>query len=205
MIDSMTHRLGVAVLILGASFGSHANLISNGTFDTDLSDWDQGGTIGTFWDAGTAHLGRPGQNGESIFSQEFQIEAGASYVKVGFDYQWQIDPPSTPDTFSVQFAYADQANNQQIVNFLTESSAAAVFGQTVEFLTKIPLINFPLAGTSKDAYISFSLDETVNNPSSPGSRIQLDNVSVTVPVPATLALLGLGMVGIGYRRRREQI
>ena len=194
----------VGLLVAAASGIAHANLIKNGTFDLDLSEWDQAGTIGTFWDepSQTAHLGRPGKDGTSIFSQDFQIPSGNDHLKIWFDYQWQVNAPSTPDMFTVELAYNSTGGTVTEL-LLSESSAPpAAFGSTMSFHAQIALVD--LLVSDPNATLRFTLEETVNSPNSSGSRIQLDNISVKVPAPASIALLAVGLLGAGYSRKRRR-
>jgi len=184
------------LLFLLVSTSSHANLVSNGTFDTDVSGWDQGGTLGTSWDAGSAsaHLGRPGTPGTSFFSQEF---AASENLEVAFDYQWQINSPAMPDFFSAYILFegaAGVASRFDLIN--VESSDDASFGTTVSATFSAILSDL----SSANAALVFEL---VENNQNAGTRIQLDNISVNaVPVPATFLLTGLGILGLFATRKK---
>ncbi|GGW84079.1 PEP-CTERM sorting domain-containing protein [Alteromonas halophila] len=207
----------MVLLFLSVSLGANASLITNGTFDSDLSGWtingSANGNIDTVWNAGTAHLGRPGQEGFSEFYQLFTVDANAMSADIWFDYQWQVTAPSTPDEFDVYFQYLD-ANTSQfvVVNLFSMLSSNATFGQTAQFNGMLDLTGYNLAGTTNNAGLFFKLTETPNTPASPGTRIQLDNVqfetsaagnSFAVPAPGTLLLLSLSLLGIGWSSRKK--
>lgn len=189
-------RMKLFALLLLAPLAANASFINNGTFDTDLSGWDQSGSLPTMWVAETAHIGRPGTPGTSVLSQVFTIP-DVSAVEISFDYEWQIDAPTLTDFFSVDFAAAGAV----FTTILTSDSDNAVFGTTVNFSTVIDLTGLDLI--SSNASIAFNL---IENNQTRGTRVQLDNVVVraaSVPEPTSLALLGLGLAGFGWARRRR--
>jgi hypothetical protein len=185
----------VAALLSLPVSGAWANLITNGTFDSDLSGWSQAvsGT-GVTWDSGTAHIGRPGPNGSATLFQSFDISATAALLQIAFDYQWQINRPQTPDFFTAEFEY--QSTGGAVVTPLVanESSATAPFNSTISFLTTVALSN--IAPGPDNGTLRFTLVE--QNNAVGGTRIQLDNVAAsTVPQPASLLLLALGLLILG--------
>jgi len=208
MISSKLIRevaLGI-MLFGGLASAAQANLITNGTFDTDLDDWDisvSSGTSGVTFDNGTAHVGRPGTPGIVDFSQLFSLETTTSAVEISFDYQWQINKPQLTDTFEAYFTYSQPGPSAVSSFFLSQTSDAADFGTTINFSTVLNVANVADLGGSNNAQIAFRLTE---NNQTAGTRVQVDNVmvnAVPVPAPATLALLGLGLAGLGYSRRKK--
>ncbi|QDV72811.1 hypothetical protein Spa11_09930 [Botrimarina mediterranea] len=186
--------LSVATVALVA-VEARASLVTNGTFDTDLTGWQVNATgTDVVPVAGTARIGQPGTPGTAILSQFFDIPAGTTAVKISFDYEWQVNPPTLPDTFSVSFDYLGGS----VQTLLTEFSSAATFNSTIAY--NITLLLPGLQSGPGNGFISFQLDET--NPSV-GTRIELDNVSISaVPEAGALAVWSvLGSVGmLGMRR-----
>jgi hypothetical protein len=199
-------------LVGGVGIANATPLLTNGTFDTDLSGWTVNASKGVRWISGTARIGRigrPGTPGIAILQQEVDIPVGTNALSIGFDYEWQIKQPTVnQDFFTAEFIYQTTAGTTTITEvLLNEGSDSGSFGTTVSFNTVLSLAN--LASGSLNGAIRFTLDE---NNSRVGTRIQLDNVFVsaatgtglvsTVPAPTPLALMVLGLAGIGYRQRR---
>lgn len=194
-----------AALVLGAVLMSaqlaSANLISNGSFDTDLAGWDTTGTTtGVTWISGTAHVGRPGTPGVSIFSQEFDIDVDAHKLLINFDYEWQVLAPPLIDTFLVELIYESTLGT--ITNtLLSEGSDNGLFNSTVPFSSVLSITNLDNA-SSPNGLLRFTLAE-VNIPAGTGTRIQLDNVSVVaVPIASTAWLMLVGLIGLFRPRQR---
>ena len=193
-------RTILGALLISLPGIANANLIDNGTFDTDVDGWDQSGTIPTTWNAATqtAWVGAPGFDGNSIFSQDFNIRENADHLKIWFDYQWQDDPIVVQDVFTVQLEYMSLGGTE-IVDLLIESSAGGLFNAYTAFHANVDFVDL-VAGNSTGT-LRFELVE--NGTTQPrGTRIQLDNVEVKVPEPGMLALFGLGLLGFGFTRRK---
>ena len=183
-----------------------ASLVTNGTFDTDLSGWtiDPGTTTGVTWISGTAHLGRPGTPGVAIFEQAIDIPAGATGVAIDFDYEWQVNPPSVADTFTVDFVYESTSLGTVSQTILSETSAVGVFGSPTSFSDVLSFVD--LDDSIGNGLIRFTLNE-VNAPV--GTRIELDNVVISaIPEASTMVtwavLMGLGAVTWNARRRNSR-
>lgn len=202
-MNRIARGLLIATAAVFFATNAHAALVSNGTFDTDLDGWDQAPGIPTTWDSGTAHIGRPGTPGTSIFFQDFDIAFGTSALEISFDYQWQVNPPDVEDIFTAQLIYQTISGETE-VSLLTEGSDDGTFGSTAFFSTIVSLVDLDIV--ADNGRILFQLLETDNLISTSGTRIQLDNVSVApVPLPAAFPLFagGLGILGLlGWRRKR---
>jgi len=187
-------------MLIGGVGIANASLLTNGTFDTNLSGWTiNAPDTGVTWDAGTAHVGRTGTPGTAIFSQSFDIAAGTSQLQIDFDYEWQVTQPNSIDTFIAELIYADSGGTVTEL-LLSQGSDAGNFGNTVSFSGTVSLID--LAAPPSNGEIRFTLIETNNDV---GTRIQLDNVFVSaVPIPAAAWLFGSGLLGlVGIARRKK--
>jgi hypothetical protein len=190
----------IAGLTLIVSAAAQANLIVNGGFDTDLSGWtvDPATTTGVTWDSGTAHVGRPGPNGVAIFEQSFDILPGVNSLFVGFDYQWQVNRPSTPDNYLAELLY-ESASGTVTETLVSEDSSSVAFNTTFGFSSTVLLSD--LSAVPNNGTIRFTL---VEDNSGAGTRIQLDNVVVNrVPLPATILLVIAGLAFISLRQRHS--
>ena len=192
----------VCLLLIGGSQIATASLLTNGTFDTNLSGWTIGAgtTTGVTWSSGTAHIGRPGTPGVAIFEQSFNIPAGAGQLEIGFDYEWQVSKPTNTDTFLVELVY-QSTSGPVTATLLTQGSDTATFGPpATSFQTVVGLSN--LSNVANNGTLRFKHTE-VKSPV--GTRMELDNVAADV-VPEMsafvvwTALTGVGMV-VGQRRR----
>lgn len=204
----------VVVLVLGGlglSGTAQAMLITNGTFDDDLSGWDSSTTLpnGTSsgviwsdnavnWDGGLARVGQPGTPGETKFFQSFSIPVGSQALSVSFEYLWQLNEPIDEDFFQVALTY-DTTTASQTVTLLNEGSSSGSFSTPqTPFSQTIALSD--LATTAPTGEVRFTLDENNDNR---GTRVHLDNVTAqAVPAPTTLALVALGVAGMVWSRRR---
>ena len=203
--NTIKYFAGLALLV--GSCAVNAGLIKNGSFDTNLDHWDVDFGIqgtGVTWDSGQARVGQPGPDGFASLSQSFSIAAGTSSLSVNFDYEWQVEKPTKPDFFTAILSYdtvgggttthnllgtAPNGQSSNDVDFLTTYSYSGTFALT-------DLLDAPMNGL-----ISFKLIE--DNGTSRGTRVHVDNVSVSVPEPSILALFGLGLFGLGFARRRK--
>jgi hypothetical protein len=194
------HTIAAVILsassFLWAGTASAASLITNGTFDTDLSGWTETG-IGADWVAGAANLGQPGTPGPSTFSQSFELTN--ANVAGSFSFEWQVTPPTgTQDVFSVDLEYQTTGGGTATVTLFGEGSDSGQFGTTVSQGFSTALTDFAV-GT---ATLIFSLQE-FNDPN--GTRVRLDNVALSqVPLPAAAWLFGSALLGLLTVARRRQ-
>ena len=193
--------LSVIFITFGMAFDANSSTLTNGTFDSDLSGWtiDLATTTGVTWISGAAHLGRPGTPGSAIFSQTFDIAPGEMMVDFNFDYQWQINPPLINDSFTAELIL-ETTSGPLTVSMNELSGDVSNFNVDFNYSSSI-LVD--MLSAANNATVRFTLEEFNN---AAGTRIQLDNISVTespVPEPTTMLLFGLGLLGVAGVNRRK--
>jgi hypothetical protein len=174
------------------ALSSGTNLITNGTFDSDLSGWTVNSPVS--WISGEAHIGRPGTPGYSSLSQDFTSSSGN--LLVSFDYEWEINVPTNVDTFTVEMSH-----NGQTETLLTETSDSfgGTFPGSQTVSTILNILNF---NPSESFTILFSLNEVNEDV---GTRIELDNVNVSVvPLPPAAILFASAITGVLLVARRRK-
>ncbi|HLI11724.1 MAG TPA: PEP-CTERM sorting domain-containing protein [Alphaproteobacteria bacterium] len=185
-----------AVLIGGTAAAAHADLITNGGFETgDFTGWTRGGNLGATFVGNSpnaphsgnfaAELGPVGSDG--TLAQTFATIIGDTYqVSYWHIYNAAATPPSD---FSVTF------------NGTTLFSEANVNPPSPLTWTQY---TFDVIASLASSTLQFAFR---NDPSYQG----LDDVSVTdlgtpgtVPEPSSLALFGAALAGFGFMARRRR-
>ena len=190
----------LSLLIAGGTQTASASLITNGTFDTNLSGWTIGAatTTGVTWNSQTAHIGRPGTPGLAVFEQSFSIPAGTSQLDIDFDYEWQVNQPALEDTFKVELSY-ESTGGTVTQTLLDQGSDSGVFSPpAVSISALLSLIN--LDNVANNGTIRFMLTE-VNSPV--GTRIELDNVNIEAVPEASAFVIWSALTGLCLFRRRK--
>jgi PEP-CTERM motif len=182
----------LAALAMFASVGAHADLVTNGGFETgDFTGWtvfggffngvdDQAPQSGTY----AAYFGDPVQTPSGIF-QTLATTAGQLYtVSFWLANEVDVNGLGVPNSFAFSW------------NGTTEMSVSDVLGPT-----GYTLYSFTLVATSAATDIAFTF-------ASDPAFWDFDNVSAvdvgTAPEPGSLALLALGGGVIAAFRRRRQ-
>lgn len=175
-------------MLLGTA--ANAALVTNGTFDTDLSGWTLTGANLASWTGGFGNPPGSYRNpnvGSQVatLSQDISTSGGAAY-QIQFDF---ADFNSGDDAFRVTF------DGQTVVNGVLSPGSG----------TFSTYVFSGIVATDSTSTLAFS---GFDNP----SFWYVDNVIVTqvtqgaVPEPGSLALWGLGALGFafaGYRRRKS--
>jgi hypothetical protein len=180
---TMKNKILAVVAAIGLALGAsaHAELVSNGGFETgDLTGWSGNGAFadnfeGTHSGSYAAYFGAVGQL--DGISQTIATVAGTSY---DFSF-WYASDGGMPNAFQ---AYFDG-------NLLFSTANDPAHGYLKQ--------DFIINASSNSTVISFL---GRNDP----TWQTLDDVSVnaaTVPEPATTALVGLGLLGFTASRRKS--
>jgi len=182
-----------SAMLLGAAASAHANLVTNGGFETgDFSGWTLTGNPGFISITNNAHSGNfAGSFGavgsDTFLSQTLATTAGTSYTLTFF--LTNLGGPT--NDFSVSFGGQN----------LTGGGTPAL----------------PILNSGPFPYTEYTVDVTATGSSSvlqfamrqDPSFWNIDDITVdanaaAVPEPATLAIFGTALAGFGLLRRRRK-
>ncbi len=183
----MKNLLGVLAFGLLSANIAHANLLTNGGFETgNFTGWTVTDSSNYTTVASTGAFGYNSQSGNYFASlgatpnpgtvtQNVATVAGGTY-SISF---WLASNGQTPNSFSVSWN-----------------------GSTLLDLTNIavqPYTQYTLEGVASGSTSTLTFSE-MDNP----SYLALDSVNVTrVPEPAAVALFGIGLLGLVAARRKS--
>lgn len=192
-------KKGVAALCMVFAMGSAAsaqtNVISNGTFNTDLSGWTNA-SAGTSWNAASGQAQATG-SGSATLTQQFTLHQGRTYT---LSFTYGTVGTSTPD---YQFQAAIRTgvpgtppNDLVFAAFPGNQTGSTLAGGTFTGTA------FQYGGPTQTGFLRFFAAVAG------GGLLFIDNVTL-IEVPelsgttAALPLMGLMFVGLAYRGRRK--
>lgn len=190
--------LTAASMVLGLAATSQASLITNGTFDTDLSGWTFVPYVNSSW-GGATWL--PDQGGSAGIWGDVSAD--------GYLRQDNISHPfASGETFDVDFSVATYGGGKPNVT-VTLYDTTPVVPEAVASLNVAPasynatLAPFGFSYVVEPSRVghTWRLDIT---PMQWGGWVGVDAVSVTaIPEPTSAALLGTGLLSLFVRRNRR--
>ncbi len=199
--------LGLLAIVALVAPLAQANLITNGSFDTDASGWtvSQDGGCG-------APIGRPYSGwapsqaghdgvvylnacGHNTGNPNIVTSTPIAGLAVGGLYQLSWD--FIRDNLGTQGPAAN--------SFLVEISGFSAFGYNYVSNSIWGTESLLFTATSGSHSFGFASEANNTDASYYIDNVTLESVSGAVPESGTIALLGLGLVGMGLTRRRKKV
>ena len=198
--NKLSAWLAALAFVVLAPMAQAVPIVTNGEFDTDLSDWSATGTVGT--PVYAASENRPGGTGgaaEFGYTDEGlvlkQFIGSLNELQYTFDFYLKAVGVTGffPDGFEATVGGAAD-NNGDPVAFGVPLTMVSVGGDWVHYQGMFSGVD------------EFTLVFSFTTPDSNDDNftVYLDGVSITqVPEPGSLALVGLALAGIAVLRRRK--
>ena len=202
-------RASTFAALLGAAFSAHADLVTDGNFESAASHapagsttaFTAGQTFDGYWTVGGTGVGIDTDDGFNISGRK----------SVFLDYADVNDSP-TDGPGSITQTIATTAGQSYLFSFDVHVDDVSAFTATFGSTTLLSNAQVPISTPPVPTHFSFTVTATsastaifFSGSSDAFATVELDNVSVTpqaTPEPATVAALGLGAFAFVRRRRR---
>ena len=199
--NKLSAWLAALAFVVLAPMAQAVPIVTNGEFDTDLSDWSAAGTVGA--PVHTASENRPGGTGgaaefgytdEGLVLKQFIGSLNELQYTIDFYLKSLIAFVGFPSGFVPSVDGVLDVNGDPVALFSIALTANPVGGDWTHYYGTFSGVD------------EFTLVFSFTTPDSNDDNftVYLDGVSITqVPEPGSLALVGLALAGIAVVRRRK--
>lgn len=190
----------VSIIVIVPS--AHANLISNGSFESgNLSGWTA--RYGSSYNSGDMVVTGYGSPSDGIRALHFNGNNTARY-----DYIWQNFDTVEGQKYKLEFDFNEHGdpNKTQTIRYELWDGTNTYVNQYINSTTPLAWITTTYTFTAQATSIRLLFQDHTGWSNTVANDGHIDRVSVNVvPEPATMFLLGSGLIGLaGFRRKNKK-